>query len=127
MNTLRCSLFTALFFATAVHAADDGLLVKMQLRENDRDIAVPSMLVAPSHAAALQLEDRVRIELLADESDGKADLRFKLFVNNGNGLEVAGTPRIVILTGEAGSLAWGKDGRSFALTVKPTKAPLPPK
>lgn len=127
MNTFRCSLLAALFAASSAHAADGGLLIKMQLRENDRDIAAPSMLVAPGQPGTLQLEDRIRIELLADESNGKADLRFKLFVNTGRGLEVAGAPRIVVETGQTSSLAWGKDGQSFTLTVKPTKVPLPSK
>lgn len=127
MNKLRIGSVATMLCATVVHAADDGILVKMQLRESDRDIGSPTLLVARGQPSSLQLQDRYRIELVADERDGKTDLRFKLFVNKGNGLEPAGTPRIIVATGETGSLAWGSEGRSFKLTVTPSKAALPVK
>lgn len=86
MKAVRIALLLTAFASAAAQAADDGLLVKLQLRENDREIAAAA--AGGTRAARCAAAGRPHPHRARRQRERRhADLRFKLFANTGSGLE----------------------------------------
>ena len=120
-------LAVAVVFATStVQAQDRGIMLAMTIDQNGKQLSSPQLLLQSSTPAELRVEDQLQIKLVATDASNSADVQMKVYANEGSGLALVGSPRILVAYGENSVVTWSSaSGTKYKVTLAPRLASIP--
>lgn len=127
MSIAKRGLFalTTLMLAASCMAAD-GLKIALKLERDGDTIASPSLWTTFGTSASIQADNHFKIEMVAHDQGSVADLSFKLYLNDGEGLKLIAEPRLLTEFGTKAAFSIkGEATALITLTVEPSRAEDP--
>lgn len=110
--------------------AEGGVRVALRLESNGELLGTPVLIAKFGERAAIQSRgdgDNYRIEMVAQGGGVVADISFKIYIDEGEGLKLVGEPRLVSQFDTKSAIAadMSKSGSSVRLSVEASRAEVP--
>ncbi len=109
--------------------AADGVKVALRLENNGKLLATPVLVTKFGERASVQMGGDgtgFRIELLAQDAGAAADIAFKLYLDEGNGMTLVSEPRIVSGFDTKSVVSeTSKSGTGVRLSIEASRADIP--
>ena len=101
-------------------------MLAMTIDQNGKQISAPQVLVRSTAPAEIRVGDKLQLSVVATDISGETDIQLKVYVDEGSGLALVGTPRMLVSYGQNFSLSWSSvSGIAYRLTLLPALAALP--
>jgi hypothetical protein len=111
-----------------VQAQDHGIVLAMTIDQNGKQLSSPKILVQSAAPAELRVGDQLQVKLVATNASNSADVQMKVYANEGSGLTLVGSPRILVTYGENSAISWSSaSGAKYKITLAPRLASIPNK
>jgi hypothetical protein len=113
-------------FVSSAHAQENAIMLAMTLDQNGKQLSAPQILVRSADPAEIKVGDQLQLKVVATDSSGSTDVQFKVYADEGSGLALVGSPRILVAYGQSASLIWSSgSGTKYKLTITPTLTSTP--
>ncbi|MEQ1596999.1 MAG: hypothetical protein ABL985_18105 [Casimicrobium sp.] len=116
-------LLSVLFFALPIRAADDLIKLSVKFEKNGAVVASPTIIATFGSPAAFEIANRFRLEVVTQDAGKGADMSFKVYTDEGDGMKARISPRIVTAFGELSTVsATNSDGSILGFSVVASRA-----
>ena len=128
--SLRIALTFASFLCATAFAQEstNGIFLSMKVEQGGTQVANPRLLLQDAVPAEIQIGAQLKIQVTATNESNSTDLRMKVFAEEGSGLGLVGTPRVLVTYGQESVVSWlSASGVAYKLTLTPRLVALPAK
>jgi len=116
-------LLNLVVFVLPIRAAEDLVKLSVKLERNGIVVASPIIVATFGSPAVFEVANRFRLEVVTRDAGTGADMSFKVYTDDGDGMKVRISPRIATAFGERSTVsATNSDGSILGFTVVASRA-----
>ena len=113
-------LATSLASAVAMAQAPAGIFLSLKFEQAGMPTTSPKVLLQSAVPSEIRIGSQVKVQVTAVSLPDHTDLQLMVYAEEGSGLSLVGTPRVLVGRGQESVVSWSSpSGTSYKLTVKP--------